>query len=424
MDDELTSGKGAALLLLLEERTGAIEAVHGRAESILGPMLRYCPLVMLLGCGPKLPGPVTFANADALPERAEPPALMTSFDGTVPVTTAAQWRDFRRGELTDLLQHYLYGAMPEPVKPTVREIAQAAGVAPGVDYREYELQLGSRSLFLAVFSPSGVTKPPVFLGLNKCGNQSLLTDVRVRPTSSFVISACDPARGSQAALWPVADVVAAGYALATFHESDAAPDDAAHVREGLIGALEVAGPANTRWGALSAWAYALHRAVDALEGLDVDAARITVVGHSRRGKAALWAGALDERVAAVVAHQSGRGGAPLTRSAVGETVELINAAFPHWFDDVFPSFAGKESRLPVDQHALVALVAPRRVLLSEGDDDSWADPPGSKASLELAAPAWRLHSADPALGSWQSRPGGHEINRDDWLRFIAWVQSR
>lgn len=387
-------------------------------------LLGVCVLA-LCACGPRPPGPVTFAGADALPERVEPPELMVSFDGTVPVTSAAQWRDFRRGELTALLGHYVYGALPPAVAPGVTKVEDVAALLPGVDYREYELELGERSLFLAVFSPAGATRPPVFLGLNKCGNQSLLPDPRIRPTTSHVIAACDPARGSQAALWPVADVVAAGFALATFHESDAAPDDAARVRDGLIGALDVGGPAAARWGALSAWAYALHRAVDALQTLEVDAAGITVVGHSRRGKAALWAAALDERIAGVVAHQSGRGGAPLTRSSQGETVELINGAFPHWFDDVFPTFAGKEARLPVDQHALVALVAPRRVLLSEGDDDGWADPQGSKRSLELARPAWTLLSASPeGLTAWQTRPGGHEIHRDDWLRFIAWVQGR
>ena len=385
-------------------------------------MRRLC-LLVLVACGPKAPGPVTFEGVEALPERPEPPALLTSFDGTVSVTSAAGWSDFRRAELKVLLAHYLYGAMPPAVSPEVTRVAEVFGVLPGVDYREHELKVGTRSLFLAVFSPAGVARPPVFLGLNKCGNQSLLADARVRATTSAVISACDPARGSQTALWPLAEVVAAGYAVATFHESDTAPDDAARVREGLIGALAVEGPATARWGALSAWAYGLSRAVDALQGLDVDASRITLVGHSRRGKAALWAAANDERVAAVIAHQSGRGGAPLTRSASGETVELINGAFPHWFDDVFPSFAGRESRLPVDQHGLVALVAPRRVLLSEGDDDAWADPQSSRASLELAKPVWSLLGSKPERGAWQTRPGGHDINRDDWLRFIAWQEA-
>ncbi|MBL8953867.1 MAG: hypothetical protein JNK82_24030 [Myxococcaceae bacterium] len=389
-----------------------------RLECILAVVL------LALACDPKKPGPVTFAPVGELPERAEPPALLTSFDGAVPVTDGAGWYDFRRGELKALLTHYVYGAMPSPVAVEVVPQANVPLLLPGVDYREYAVNVEQSWLYVAVFSPSGVTRPPVLLGLNKCGNHTLVADERVRATTSLVISACDGSRGSQSALWPVAEVVAAGYALATFHESDAAPDDPARYRDGLIRSMQVEGSPAARWGALSAWAYGLSRAVDLLQALDIDTQRITLVGHSRRGKAALWAAANDERVAAVVAHQSGRGGAPLTRDGSGETVELINSAFPHWFDGVFPTFAGNERRLPVDQHALLALVAPRRVLLSEGDDDAWADPQGSKRSLELARPVWPLLGAEPESKTrWQTRPGGHEINREDWQRFIAWEKG-
>lgn len=416
------------------------------------PMLRrrrlWPVLALLLGCGakPSGPGPVMFAAVDALPELAVAPALMRSFDGTVEITTAEQWRGVRRGELKALLGHYLYGALPGGTQSvTVEKIAEASALLPGVDYAEYAVHVASapsRPLHLAVFSPAGVTGAPVFLGLNKCGNQSLLSDARIPLTTSFMIAACgtsgvEASRGTQAGLWPISDLVAAGFALATFHESDAAPDDAAHFREGLLGLYDFETPRAEQWGALSAWAFALHRAVDALETLPaVDAKKVVLVGHSRRGKAALWASANDERIALTVAHQSGRGGAPFTRSSVGESVELINAVFPHWFNDVFPTFAGHETKLPVEQDALLALIAPRGLMLSDGDDDTWADPLHARASLLSADAAWKLlgdEGAEAGAGdelvqtrslTWRHRPGDHFIGRDDWLAFIAWAKAR
>jgi hypothetical protein len=161
----------------------------------------------------------------------------------------------------------------------------------------------------------------------------------------------------------------------------------------------------------------------------LDASRIAVVGHSRRGKTALLAGALDERIAMVVAHQSGRGGAAITRHLSGEPLLSLNAVFPSWFDDVFPTFAGYEDRIPFDQHMLIALSAPRLVLCTDGDEDAWADPDGALMAVRAAAPAWDLYgvpglleaSGTPILDgrlSWHLRPGEHELTHADWDVFL------
>ena len=172
---------------------------------------------------------------------------------------------------------------------------------------------------------------------------------------------------------------------------------------------------------MSIWAWALaHAAVWVDARADLDPSRTAVFGHSRRGKAALLSGLVaTTELDAVIAHQSGTGGAALNRSTEGETIELINLAFPHWFDDVYPAFANAEAKTPVDQHQLLALWAPRRVVLVDGEEDRWADPDGARGAAEAARPAWQLFgkSGDELL-TWQTRPGVHSVEPADWELFL------
>jgi hypothetical protein len=165
----------------------------------------------------------------------------------------------------------------------------------------------------------------------------------------------------------------------------------------------------------------------------VDASRVAVVGHSRGGKAALWAGAQDERFALVVSNDSGEGGASLARRGFGETTAVLTAAFPHWFAPAYATFAGREAALPVDQHMLLALVAPRALYVASADEDLWADPRGEFLALAAASPAWALWGEPPvregdmpALDTplvvgrrgYHVRRGGHDLTPYDWMRFL------
>lgn len=164
----------------------------------------------------------------------------------------------------------------------------------------------------------------------------------------------------------------------------------------------------------------------------IDAKRVALVGHSRGGKAALWSGAEDERFALVVSNESGESGAALSRRNFGETIARITESFPRWFAANYKTFAGREDKLPVDQHMLLALIAPRALYVASADQDLWSDPRGEFLSLVHASPVYGLWS-DPSIRSedmppldrpfvagrrgYHVRSGGHDLTLFDWERF-------
>lgn len=345
---------------------------------------------------------------EQLPEQQALPDPLVMFDGK-PVTTLDQWKSKRRPELIRLLEHYMYGqAPPAPqLKATVTKTVD--GVIDGrATLKEIELQFTdlpptAPKLHLAIFIPSGVRQPvPVFLGINACGNAEVVSDAAVTldPAAVNAKNCGDPIRGSKADFWCVEYILSRGYAFATFHQSDLDPDlpdftDGIHP---FYPKLEAA--PESRWGTIAAWAWGFQRAVDYLvTDKAIDAGKICLIGHSRRGKTALWAAALDERVALVVPHQSGTGGMALSRDSQQETVERINKVFPHWFNDQFVKFGGHEARLPFDQHCVVALLAPRFVLDTEGSQDAWANFPRSLDTLRAANPVYQLYGVTGVQGS-------------------------
>jgi hypothetical protein len=371
------------------------------------------------------------------------------------VKTAKQWREKRRPELMALFQHYMYGhLLPAPARTTaqVRRLdAQFLGgratlklvtVTPGPE--------GTPPIDLLLIVPNARRKPaPAFLSINFCGNHALVADAAVPLARGWVYASCrgvvdskatDASRGAQAADWAVEQTIARGYALASFYSGDVDPDRA-EAAGGVHAHLKSAGGAVPRAhdrGTIAAWAWGLHRAVDYLASdRDVDRERIAVVGHSRNGKAALVAGAFDERIALVIPHQAGCGGTAPSRGTVGESVKQINDRFPHWFGAEFKGFNDDPARLPFDQHSLVALVAPRPVLLSNAVEDTWANPAGQFDVLRAAEPVYRLLGAGgldakamPEPGKlvksrlgYFIRPGKHSMTAEDWKAFLAFADA-
>jgi pimeloyl-ACP methyl ester carboxylesterase len=164
----------------------------------------------------------------------------------------------------------------------------------------------------------------------------------------------------------------------------------------------------------------------------VDAARVAILGHSRGGKAALWAAAEDTRFSIVISNESGEGGAALSRRWFGETVERINTAFPHWFTAAYKGYNGRAAELPIDQHELLALVAPRALYVASADEDLWADPHGEFLSLAASSPVFALFGEKPigpdamppldtplVVGrrAYHVRKGGHDLTAFDWDRY-------
>ncbi len=386
--------------------------------------------------------PREFPPVEALPARAELPDPLVTFFDAEPITSADDWRDVRRPELRALFEHYVYGVAPAAPTISVEVETPDVEVLPGVVHRGVAITLSKDAprIHLALFLPAGVAKPPVLLALNPCGNQSLLESEAVRFTDAFRALGCGAERGSRAERWPIAEIAARGYALATFHESDVDPDDPADERslDGVHPHFDSGEGFRSAWGRLAAWAWGLSRAVDYLVSDDsVDGARIAVAGHSRRGKTALLAAALDERIAIAIPHQSGTGGASVARGNTGESVAVITQLFPNWFDDVYATFADQEDRLPIDQHLLIAMVAPRPVLVTNGAEDLRADPPASLRAVEAAAEVYELlgvaepivRGADgrPTLDgplSWHERTGGHSLEPRDWMTFIDFAERR
>ena len=383
------------------------------------------------------------------------PEALTCRDGT-PVRTAEEWLARRRPELLELFANEVYGRTPGQgvvaAEPVACDVQALSGLSTRLELdvrvRAHDAATSALTLRLLVWLPNRVLTPaPALLGLNLFGNQTVHPDPGIRLAAGWVANsaelgitqwaATEASRGLHARRWPVELVVSRGYALATLYAGDIDPDFHDGFRNGAHGLFrddtDGEWPADA-WGSIGAWAWGLSRALDVLSTIErIDAARVGVIGHSRLGKAALWAGAQDPRFAWVVANNSGRGGAAISRRRFGELTRHLNERFPHWFAANFRAYDDREHELPVDQHELLALIAPRPVYVASAEHDLWADPRGELAACRNATPVYELFGLRgltgagddvPISGSledhigYHRRPGGHDILAADWWHFL------
>ena len=413
----------------------------------LGVFAGITGLATLTGFAAAFPAPGDLPSQPGLPD----PLIRLNGQR---VLTSHEWATQRRPELKALFQHYMYGTLPpKPSQHSARLTGEYFEFLGGkATLRTVTLSFGpgSPELELMVVTPNNTKGPaPIFLALNFCGNHAVHADPHIPVNRAWVNSSCagcqnnhptEASRGSQAADWPIETMIDRGYAFATLCTSDI-DSDRKDVSDGVYRWLagrtgESNAPADR--GTLVAWAWGLHRCVDYLEGQrEIDAKRLAVVGHSRNGKAVLLAAALDERIALAIPHQAGCGGTAPSRGTVGESVQRINTAFPHWFNANYKLFNGDTSRLPFDQNALVALMAPRPVLLSNATEDTWANPAGQFEVLLGAESVYRLMGGGPcdvrtmpgegqlvksALGFY-IRPGKHSMTAGDWGVFMDYADA-
>jgi hypothetical protein len=358
------------------------------------------------------------------------PDALKAADGSV-VRSTKGWGG-RRTEILELFREHVYGRSPgTPERVRFERLEHRTDAMAGTATLErvaiISSQAGREHRFeLTLFLPITRRRPvPVFLLINN------------RPATNT-----DPTRREKSGFWPAERLIDRGYGIAAIQVSDLAPDDKAHFRDGVIrlfeGTTEGERPANA-WAALAAWAWGASRAMDYLvtDPL-VDSRKIALVGHSRGGKAALWAGAEDERFALVVSNESGEGGAALSRRKFGETLARITEVFPHWFARNYAAFAGRETALPIDQHMLLSLIAPRALYVASADQDLWSDPRGEFQSLAMASPVFALWR-DPRIAAdamppiqkplaagrrgYHIRAGTHNLTPYDWDRFVDFADA-
>jgi pimeloyl-ACP methyl ester carboxylesterase len=421
-----------------------------------------------------------FPPVDQLQARPELPDPLVMLDGTR-VTSKEQWETKRKPELKALFQHYMYGRLPPtPTKQSYTELYRdekaLGGKATLSEIRiTFEQPSLSHPVYVLLAVPNNVQRPPVFVGMNFCGNHTLLDDARIhlpevwcRNTCPGVVNerATEKGRGGQTDVWNIDLIIDRGYALVCFYCGDVDPDNP-DMSDGIGPAFYKPGQstaAEDDAGTIMLWAWGFHRVVDLVEQYAkdrLDPKRIAVVGHSRNGKTALLAGAFDERIGVVIPLQAGCGGTAPSRTidTRAESVRQINTSFPHWFCGNFKKFydaveipekassaarreltnrfSEKTNLLPFDQHCLIALCAPRPVLLPNAEEDLWANPSGQLELAKAATPVYELvggegiaANAMPEMNKlidsrigYFIRRGKHAMARNDWEAFIAYCDK-
>ncbi|MBT2159653.1 acetylxylan esterase [Zobellia sp. KMM 6746] len=381
------------------------------------------------------------------------PDPLTSFGGDA-ITDSKQWEENRKLEIYQFFEKQIYGKVPDLLDEYSFKVIEQDNNALGGKAQRKQIAVGlkknNRSLNfnILLYLPTGNENAPVFLGYNFYGNHTVTNDPNVIITEAwsgnnedFKISnnkATEASRGVRMNRWAIDKMLDKGYGVATVYYGEIDPDKN-DFSDGLHSLFYEEGqtkPKTNEWGSIAAWAYGLSRAMDYLEN-DTNISSVIVFGHSRLGKAALWAGATDPRFAGVISNDSGCGGAALSKRKFGETIGQINTSFPHWFSESFKKYSNKEEMLPVDQHELLALIAPRPLYVASAVEDEWADPKGEFLSAQYATKVYELYDKKGISSTdvqevnhpikqtlaYHMRSGKHDVTDYDWDQYIAWAET-
>lgn len=383
------------------------------------------------------------------------PDVLTRFNGGK-IKTAKDWYRKQRPEILQKFTEEVYGKVPGVLGiHEVKVWETSPDALNGLAVRK-QLSLffkkGDKSLEVSVlmYLPKSQQKVPVFLAYNFTGNHAVYNDPNIRLTESWVNNdpsvgiinnqVTEQSRATASNRWPVEEIIKSGYGLVTLYYGDVDPD-----KDDFLDGIEPffyqenqTHPKFDEWGSIAAWAWGLSRVMDYLEKDDlVDAKKVAVLGHSRLGKTALWAGATDQRFALVVSNESGCGGAALSKRIFGETVQIINTSFPHWFCGNFKKYNNNEADLPIDQHMLLALIAPRPLYVASAEGDKWADPRGEFLAAKYASAVYELLGKEglpvkempevnhPVMGTigYHIRSGKHDLTLYDWQQYIRFADK-
>jgi len=398
---------GALTLFLFEGSMACVWAAEGTTPA----WTAYDELVAQLE--ERIPGG-NFAEA-RVPEYSLPDPLEMS-DATA--VTRATW-PWRRAEIRELFREQMHGRAPveRPDELSFRVVEEEPNALDGKATRKlveiaFDTPHGGRRRFrVQLYLPNEAKEPvPVLVLLQFQG----LTD-RATPL-----------------------VIERGWALAILDRTLIAADDADKYRDGVINAFSGDGElVPDAWRSIAAWAWGASRVMDYLETEPaVDAKWVAVVGFSRMGKTSVWAGAMDERFAAVISNESGAGGAALSKRIYGETVQNLSDRFPHWFCKNFQQYNSREERLPVDQHMLLACIGPRPLYVGSADEDLWSDPRGEFLACVAASPVYELLGVEglgtnemPPLDTpvasgrigYHIRRGPHGFTDYDWTKYLNFL---
>ena len=405
---------------------------------------------MLAACTPL--GLNTVSTSIAREAPATPDAL-GPFEGDPAVASPADWTTRRAPALRRAFEDHVYGPIPTELKGAEvgrrvvdQNFAGGAGVLEEIDVRVGEGEDAPRyRIALALPRRARADAPvPLILEENFCGNPGTMDSKLLSPPKASW--SCDNHGpigavirlifGKYITHGPDREILERGYAYATLFPSELVDDGAKTAQAGLERFAKLLPPGRQPTGALAVWAATFGYSLDVLDkDRRIDASRTAAFGHSRHAKAALVAAAVDPRIEGVIAHQSGKGGGTLTRSHAGESVAQITKSYPYWFSPTYAAYADKEGEIPIDQHQLIALIAPRPVLLGNGWKDVWSDPNGSYRAAIGAQPVYRLLGAkglmQTAIGDakqrgeidFYMRPGAHGIRVIDWDYFLDWLDK-
>ena len=370
------------------------------------------------------------------------------------ITSKEVWEKTGRPAILKLFAENVYGVNPfsGPVKiaSEVKSVNENAlggkAVSKQITLRFPEIS-PTLALHILLYLPKNTPKAPVFVSLNFTGNHTATHEKDVFITENWVNSgfdktfvnnrATDASRGIAERRWPLEAIIARGYAVATAYYGDLEADHAEGWKTGLRAVLTP--EQRDKWSALGVWAWSMSRMVDYLlkNESQIEPQKVIALGHSRIGKATLWAGAQDTRFSIVISNDSGEGGAALSRRWIGETVEHLNTQFPHWFCTNYKKYNKTVAELPVDQHELLGLMAPRPLYVASATKDSWADPKGEFLGALEAEKVYRLYkktglntsdmpapntSVGQTIG-YHLREGGPDILLFDWEQYLIFADQ-